>query len=90
MTRQYQGEGVRARSVSELEFLNGEQYAQRAREVEEECESMAPDKFMLYMLMDMYNRGRDEGAAAAILRYDNRNPSRSSIHRSLDILRREL
>ena len=88
MTRQYQGEGLRARSVSELEFLNGEQYAQRAREVVEECESMAPDNFMVYMLMEMYNRGRDEGAAAAILRYDTRNPSRDSVHRSLDILRR--
>ena len=88
MTRQYQGEGLRARSVSELEFLNGEQYVQRAREVVEECESMAPDKFMWYMLMEMYNRGRDEGAAAAILRYDTRNPSRDSVHRSLDILRR--
>ena len=88
MTRQYQGEGLRARSVSELEFLNGEQYAQRAREVEEECESMAPDNFMVYMMMEMYNRGRDEGAAAAILRYDTRNPSRDSVHRSLDILRR--
>ena len=88
MTRQYQGEGLRARSVSELEFLNGEQYVQRAREVVEECESMAPDNFMVYMLMEMYNRGRDEGAAAAILRYDTRNPSRDSVHRSLDILRR--
>ena len=53
---------------SGLEFLNEGQKAQRAREVKEECETVAPDDFMAYMLMEMYNRGRNEGAAAAFIK----------------------
>ena len=63
-----------------LEFLNEGVCADRAKEVRDMCHQLSEDTEIAvldgptfaYMLMEMYNRGRNEGAAAALLLSDNR------------------
>ena len=63
-----------------LEFLNEGVCADRAEEVRELCMQLGEDTEMAvldgetlaYMLMEMYNRGRNEGAAVALLLSDAR------------------
>ena len=63
-----------------LEFLNEGVCADRAEEVRDMCLQLGEDteiavldgETLSYMLMGMYNRGRNEGAAAALLLSDNR------------------
>ena len=68
-----------------LEFLNEGPYADRAREVKEMCETLAEDikmsvldgETLTYMLLEMYNRGRNEGATAALI---HKEPTPQEIH----------
>jgi hypothetical protein len=68
-----------------LEFLNEGPYAERAREVKEMCEQLGEDikmsvldgETLAYMLMEMYNRGRNEGATAALI---HQEPTPQEIH----------
>ena len=63
-----------------LEFLNEGVCADRAEEVRDMCLQLGEDTEIAvldgaplsYLLMEMYNRGRNEGAAAALLLSDNR------------------
>jgi len=63
-----------------LEFLNEGVCADRAKEMQELCMQLGEDteiavldgETLSYMLMEMYNRGRNEGAAAALLLSDAR------------------
>ena len=63
-----------------LEFLNEGVCADRAKEKQELCMQLGEDteiavldgETLSYMLMEMYNRGRNEGAAAALLLSDAR------------------
>ena len=63
-----------------LEFLNEGVCADRANEVRDMCHQLSEDteiavldgQTFAYMLMEMYNRGRNEGAAAALLLSDSR------------------
>ena len=68
-----------------LEFLNEGICAERAEEVRDMCHQLGEDteiavnevgfldgETLSYMLMEMYNRGRNEGAAAALVLSDNR------------------
>jgi hypothetical protein len=58
-----------------LEFLNEGVCADRAEEVRDMCLQLSEDteiavldgQTFAYMLMEMYNKGRNEGAAAALL-----------------------
>ena len=68
-----------------LEFLNEGLCAERAEEVRDMCHQLGEDteiavnevgfldgETLSYMLMEMYNRGRNEGAAAALILSDDR------------------
>jgi hypothetical protein len=63
-----------------LEFLNEGVCADRAEEVRDMCLQIGEDtevavlngETLAYMLMEMYNKGRNEGAAAALLLSDAR------------------
>ncbi len=68
-----------------LEFLNEGICAERAEEVRDMCHQLGEDteiavnevgfldgETLSYMLMEMYNRGRNEGAAAALVLSDDR------------------
>ena len=63
-----------------LEFLNEGPNADRAKEMRDLCLQLGEDteiavldgETLSYMLMEMYNRGRNEGAAAALVLSDNR------------------
>ena len=68
-----------------LEFLNEGLCAERAEEVRDMCHQLGEDteiavnevgfldgETLSYMLMEMYNRGRNEGAAAALVLSDDR------------------
>ena len=63
-----------------LEFLNEGICAERAKEVRDMCHQLGEDteiavldgETLSYMLMEMYNRGRNEGAAAALVLSDDR------------------
>ena len=68
-----------------LEFLNEGICAERAEEVRDMCHQLGEDteiavnevgfldgETLSYMLMEMYNRGRNEGAAAALILSDDR------------------
>ena len=58
-----------------LEFLNESPYAERAQDMKEMCEELAGDitvgvldgETLAYMLMEMYNRGLNDGATAALV-----------------------
>jgi|TARA_Y100000310_G_C20527072_1_gene736589 hypothetical protein len=58
-----------------LEFLNEGPYAERAEEMRALCHQLGEEATIMtvagedlaYMLMEMYNRGRNEGAVAALL-----------------------
>ena len=58
-----------------LEFLNKSPYKERAQEMRELCMQLGEDadvmavtgETLAYMLLEMYNKGRNEGAAAALL-----------------------
>ena len=66
MTRQYK---------SGLEFLNDGPYAERAQDMKEMCQTLADDitttvvdgETLAYMLMEMYSRGLNDGASAALV-----------------------
>ena len=68
-----------------LEFLNEGPYAERAKEVKAMCQQLGEDAKMTvldgetlaYMLMEMYNRGRNEGATAALI---HQEPTPQEIH----------
>jgi len=57
-----------------LEFLNEAPYAERAQEMKEMCQKLADDitttvvdgETLAYMLMEMYSRGLNDGATAAM------------------------
>ena len=58
-----------------LEFLNESPYAQRAQDMKEMCEQLAGDMTvgvldgatLAYILMEMYQRGVNDGATAAMV-----------------------
>jgi hypothetical protein len=60
---------------SGLEFLNEGPYAERAREMKELCHQLGADvetsvvdgETLAYMLMEMYSRGLNDGASAALV-----------------------
>ena len=61
-----------------LEFLNEAPYAERAQDMKEMCEQLAGDitvgvvdgDTLAYMLMEMYSRGLNDGATAALAHND--------------------
>ena len=61
-----------------LEFLNEGPNADRAKEMRDLCLQLGKDteiavldgETLSYMLMEMYNKGRNEGATAALLKND--------------------
>ena len=61
-----------------LEFLNEGPNADRAKEMRALCLQLGEDteiavldgETLSYMLMEMYNKGRNEGATAALLKND--------------------
>ena len=61
-----------------LEFLNEGPNADRAKEMRDLCLQLGEDteiavldgETLSYMLMEMYNKGRNEGATAALLKND--------------------
>lgn len=61
-----------------LEFLNEAPYAERAQEVRDMCLELGDDikvsvldgETLSYMLMEMYNRGLQDGAIAGLAQVD--------------------
>ena len=61
-----------------LEFLNESPYAERAKDMKEMCQQLADDitttvldgDTLAYMLMEMYTRGLNDGATAAMVQND--------------------
>lgn len=70
---------------SGLEFLNEGPYADRAQEIKELCFQLGEDvektildgETLSYMLMEMYSRGLNDGATAALIHME---PTAQEIH----------